>query len=139
MWLHFMNSYKINMTLKIFCFEITFFLAAGLFSCDASTKPYIEHEVTYKKIADDCARASDQFKMTSNTNGERYILQQCLDADFDKTKMNVERKGDTVVIGFKSTLQQKSLLELTIDIDTYPRYNFLTINENTFSIIPAAN
>lgn len=114
------------------------FLLAFLYSCDASTKPYLQYELQYKKLADDCSRATGKFNMNSNTNGERYVFEECLGAGFSKDQIIVERHGDTVVIGFKEQ-QPSRLYELTVDIDTYPRYHFLTIGKTTFSIIPAAN
>jgi hypothetical protein len=104
--------------------------------CDASTKPYIEHELSYKKLGDDCSGQSDKFSMASNTNGERYILQECLNSGFKKEDLLVQRKGDTVVIDFRRDDKGNALYELTIDVDTYPQYKFLTIGENTFTVVP---
>ena len=47
----------------------------------------------------------------------------------------MERKTDTVVIRFKEEGKAKAMFALTIDVDTYPRYNFLTIGPNTYRII----
>jgi len=119
-------------------FIIALCLFTVLCSCDAGTKPYIQHEIKSKKISDDCSNNTGRFNMVSNTIGERYVFEQCLDADFDPSKMKVDRRGDTVVVSFDSR-HPSALYELTVDIDTYPRYHFLTIGTTTFSIIPAAN
>jgi hypothetical protein len=120
-------------------FFLCFSCCSMLIACDASTKPYIQNELSYKKLGNDCSGKTGSFNMNSNTNGERYVIQECVDADFDKSKLLVDRKGDTVVIGFKSSGQQKALFELTIDVDTYPAYHFLTIGENTYTVVPAQN
>ena len=113
---------------------ITIVFIMLLSSCEWSTKPYIEHELDFKKIGDDC-QVKEGFRITSNTNGERYELEQCLDIDFNKNKMVVERKSDTVLISFKDEGKKKASFSLTIDIDTYPRYNYLTIGSETYQIV----
>ena len=120
-----------------FTFKLALFLLTGfVMGCDASTKPYIEHELSYKKLGNDCSGQSDKFSMASNTNGERYVLQECLNIGFKKEDLLVQRKGDTVVIDFKRDGAGNALFELTIDVDTYPQYKFLTIGENTFTVVP---
>ncbi|MFN2457347.1 MAG: hypothetical protein ABR502_04015 [Chitinophagaceae bacterium] len=113
------------------------FLLLVLVSCE--TKPYLKHKLQVDKVADNCKGEDSKFSMNSNLNGERYKFQKCLDANFDNDKIIVERQGDTVVVQFKSTTNNKTLYNLTLDIDTYPRYNFLTIENSTFHIIPAKN
>jgi hypothetical protein len=95
----------------------------------------------YKKINSDCAAQDPGYKMNSNLNGERYEFQECLDSDFDGNNYTAERKGDTVVVSFTSAMKKKSksLFAITLDIDTYPRYNFMTIGDYTFAIVPAGN
>src|SRR5215208_793791 len=127
------------MTRKFIVIILTIFIFSGFYSCDVSTKPYLQHELKFTKLYDHCAARSDKFEMNSNTNGERYVFQQCLDPDFDKSKLGVERKGDTVVVQFNRSNPAQALYEIILDIDSYPRYSFLTIGDNTFTIIPAGN
>ena len=101
------------------------------------SQPYLKHKLSFEKVAADCSQMSMGFRMNSNLNGERYEFQRCLDDDFSKEKFRSERKGDTVVLIFERTAGKQALFDLTIDIDTYPRYNFLTIDGNTFPILPA--
>jgi len=105
-----------------------------LCSCEWHTKPYIQHELEFKKIADGC-QAKEGMSMTSNTNGERFELEECLDADFNKDKMVVERKNDTVLVSFRNEGKTKASFALTIDIDTYPTYNYLTVGSNTYQVV----
>lgn len=107
-----------------------------LVSC-SDTGPYLKHELEFKKLGDDCSGQSAQMNMNSNTNGERYEFEECLDADFNEGKMQVERKGDTVVVKFSRTNPRQSLYKMVLDINTYPRYNFLKLGDNTLHIIPA--
>ena len=108
-------------------------------SCDIRTKPYLKQQLKFSRLPGNCAGKSDKFGMNSNINGERYEFQECLDTDFDGNKLIVERKGDTVLVQFKRTNPDQALFDLVLDIDTYPKYKFLTIGENTFTIIPAGN
>ena len=127
------------MTGKLIVIILTIFIFSAFNSCDVSTKPYLQHELKFTKLSDHCAARSDKFEMNSNTNGERYVFQQCLDPDFDKSTLGVERKGDTVVVQFNRSNPAQALYEIILDIDSYPRYSFLTIGDNTFTIIPAGN
>jgi len=103
------------------------------------TKPYLKHEIKFKKIREDCNGMDAAFRMNSNINGERYEFQRCLDTDFSKDKFQSLRRGDTVELHFDRTGTQQALYDIIIDIDSYPRYNFLTIDGETFPIIPAGN
>lgn len=123
--------------MKIFIGAIALFLLAA--SCDVSHKPYFKHKIEMVKIGKGCAGKSDQFSMNSNTNGERYIFQECLDAGSDKNDVVIERNGDTVSIQFNRTGEGQQLYNLTVDINTQPRYNWLVVGNNTIAILPAAN
>ncbi len=114
----------------LICFQFTIVIG----SCE--TKPHFKHKFDYEKVAERCENIDPAFRMTSNLNGERYQFQQCLEADFDGKQYSVERKGDTVVVQFSPPRSTEALYNITLDIITYPRYNFLTIGENTFPIIP---
>jgi hypothetical protein len=75
--------------------------------------------------------------MVSNVAGERYEFEKCLGANFTKDMMSVSRKGDTVLVQFPKAAAQTVLNKITLDIDSYPRYNFITIDDETFNVIPA--
>ena len=108
-------------------------------SCDVSQDPYLKHKVLIEKAADDCSGKSDKFNMNSNTNGERYTFQECLDVNSNEKNVLIERRKDTVLIQFQRTGQGTHLYNLTIDINTQPRYNWLVVGENTIAIISAGN
>jgi hypothetical protein len=118
---------------------ILLLIVAVLNSC--ASKPFLKHKMQYKKINSDCSGQDPGYKMNSNINGERYEFQECLDSDFDGNNYKVVRNGDTVVVSFTSAMNKKSksLFGITLDIDTYPRYNFMTIGDYTFSIVPEGN
>ncbi len=119
------------------------FLALGsigfLASCDVGHDPYLKYEVELKKVADNCSGISGSFNMNSNIIGERYVFQECLPAIAGKENVLVSRSGDTVIIKFDKSAGAVNLYDLTVDINTKPRYNWLTIGNNTFPIIPAAH
>lgn len=109
-----------------------FALLLILASCNS--EPFVKHEVSFKKIADGCDNMPRPFRMVSNIGGERFEFTECLSADFDKTKMNVTREGDTVNIQFPNGNGNKAMFELTVDIDSYPKYNYLTVGSMTYQI-----
>jgi hypothetical protein len=51
--------------------------------------------------------------------------------------MKVSRQGDTVLVQFPKAAGQSVLNKMTLDIDSYPRYNFITVDDETFNVIPA--
>jgi len=111
-------------------------------------KSYITHKLKFEKIADACTGEQPPIRMNSNINGERYEFNECLSADFTKEQMTIARKGDTLMVQFVrmdspgeklKVNQKKSLYKMTLDIDAYPRYNFMTIDDNTFMVVPAGN
>jgi hypothetical protein len=102
-------------------------------------KPFLKHDLEFEKVADNCDSINAAFKMNSNINGERYEFQRCLDADFQKGQLTSIRQGDTVVLKFERKNAKQALYNITVDVDSYPRYNFLTIDDNTFLVVPSGN
>jgi hypothetical protein len=116
---------------------ILFLSAAMVVACNRG--PFVEHELKFEKVADDCSKRQSYFRLNSNFGGERYEFEECLPADFNKDQLVSERRGDTVVISFRSlSAGQKTVVyHITLDIDSYPRYNFLTVGDNTYTIAPS--
>lgn len=108
-----------------------------LSACDR--KPFVEHKLKFEKVSDGCSSTAQEFKMTSNFGGERYEFGKCLPADFTKEQMTTSRQGDTVVVSFKKpeASQAKAVFSITLDIDSYPKYSYITIDEDTYAIIPS--
>jgi hypothetical protein len=104
-----------------------------LVACDR--KPFVEDKLKFEKVSDGCSTTPQAFKMTSNFGGERYEFDRCLSADFTKEQMSVSRQGDTVVVSFTKPGAAKAIFNLTLDIDSYPKYNFLTIDGDTYAIV----
>ena len=113
------------------------FIVFTFVSCE--TKPFLKHSMKFEKVSDNCSAIDNKFKMNSNLNGERYEFQRCLDADFQKSQLTSIRQGDTVVLKFERTESKQALYDIIVDVDSYPRYNFLTIDGNTFIIVPTSN
>jgi hypothetical protein len=100
---------------------------------------YLHHKIQLEKIADDCSKTQQSFQMNSNINGERYEFNKCLAENFAKENITYTRQGDTVVVHFENRPNAKqSEFHIILDIDTYPRYNFLTIDGDTFIIVPTS-
>jgi hypothetical protein len=76
--------------------------------------------------------------MNSNFGGERYEFEKCLPVDFNEKQVSSERRGDTVLVRFKpSAAASRRIFKITLDIDSYPLYKFLTVDEDTYTITPA--
>lgn len=119
---------------KITLVFILLIAAGSLVSCDR--KPFVEHKVKFEKVADDCSQQQSYFRMNSNFGGERYEFEKCLPADFNSDQLSSERRGDTVLVSFKKPAsgEANKVFHITLDIDSNPRYHFLTIDQDTYSI-----
>jgi hypothetical protein len=66
--------------------------------------------------------------------------------DFSKEQITSRRQGDTIVVNFvkkdsfgeKRGSDRQSEFHIILDIDAYPRYNFLTVDGDTFVIVPTS-
>jgi hypothetical protein len=107
---------------------------AGFFSCNR--KPFVNAKLKFEKLADNCSNQQIYFKLVSGFAGERYEFEKCLSENFSKDQMTTSRQGDTVVIKFARKGGKNVLYKMTVDIDSYPKYNFVTVDEETFMVIP---
>jgi hypothetical protein len=105
-----------------------------LSACDR--QPYVEHKVSLEKKADDCAGTQLAFRLTSNFGGERYDFEKCLPANYDKSLIVSERHGDTVVVKFGLPVKpyEPARYMVALDIDSYPQYDYITIDDETYPI-----
>jgi hypothetical protein len=114
------------------------FLAISMMIIACKTKPYFNHKMKFKRIADNCTGIDENVSMNSNINGERYTINKCLDAGFDDSRFFIGRQGDTILIRFEDKGGVRNMFEFTVDVDTYPRYNFLSLDGNVTAIVPAS-
>lgn len=114
-------------------------LIAGLSFAGCERKAYVEHKIKFEKVADDCKEQQGYFRMNSNFGGERYEFEKCLPANFSDEQLVSERNSDTVVFRFKpgSSNQANKVFHITLDVDSYPAYHFVTIDGDTYSISAA--
>src|SRR5438045_1237687 len=116
------------------------FLSMRLIILSCNRKPFITSKLKFEKIADDCKNQQGYFRMVSGYAGERYEFEKCLPDNFSKDQMSSLRKGDTVVLNFvKSTGGKNVLYKITVDIDSYPKYNFVTIDGETYIVVPTTD
>ena len=108
-----------------------------LITISCNRKPFVDHKLKFEKISDNCENLKPSFRMVSNVAGERYEFEKCLDANFTNDMMKVSRQGDTVLVQFPKTGAHAVLNKITLDIDSYPRYNFITIDNETINVIPS--
>lgn len=100
------------------------------------TKPYVKHDLSFKKVAENCQGIKEGINMNSNLNGERFVFQSCLDTDFKKEQLRSFRQGDTVVLSFERKNTVQALYDITIDLDVYPRYTYLILDGTEIGIQP---
>lgn len=111
---------------------LTVLLVIFLVAC--KTKPHIEAKLKSEKIGENCNNVKFEFKLTSNFGGERFEFEKCLPVDFNDKDFATERKGDTVLVKLREEGNNKATFKLTLDVDVYPDYNFITIGDETYTI-----
>jgi hypothetical protein len=109
-----------------------FLLMIAVIGCNR--KPFVDHKLKFEKISDNCENLKPSFRMVSNIGGERFEFEKCLAVNFSKDQMNVSRQGDTVLVQFQRPGAQKVLYKITLDVDSYPRYSFITVDDETFIV-----
>lgn len=104
-------------------------------------KPYVEHKLKLENTNKDCNERQAMFRMVSNFGGERFEFEKCLPPSFSNEGLSTERRGDTVVVHFAKSGSQpgNKVYQVVLDIDSYPRYHFITIDEDTYPIGQAQN
>ena len=102
-------------------------------------KPFVEHKIAISQTGEDCKSLQPNFRMNSNFGGERFEFEKCLPEGFETKSVTLERRGDTVLVKFGdlSAPTARSIGQITLDVDSYPRYNFITIDDDTYTITPA--
>ena len=105
-----------------------------LFSCSDS---FINHDMKYQNTGE-CTNTTGSVKMVSNINGERYEFAYCLDEDFNGKNYTVERKGDSIVVGFPKTKTKKQVMfDLILDIDAKPPYHHIILGDKQLIVVPS--
>ncbi len=108
------------------------FLILSFVACNE--EPYLKHNLSFTKAADECSGGEAPLKLTSNTNGERYEFKQCLPQEF-KGNYTVTRSGDTLFVGFPDTIQTtNALFNLVLDINTFPKYSHIKLGEQLIKV-----
>lgn len=114
-------------------------VAATIFLGGCEMDPYVKHSASIEQVNPDCNAVPAGFRMISNIGGERFEFARCLPGDFNEESLDVSRQGDTVIVRFPPPGTSGATFNVVLDIDSYPRYNFITIDDETFAVIPSAN
>jgi hypothetical protein len=113
-------------------------LSVLFFSCDR--QPFVEHKIKSEKLNTTCANLSGSFKVTANFGGERFEFDKCLPSDFNEDDVTAMRKGDTVLINFpKANGKSTAGYKIILDIDSYPTYRVVTIDDESYNISVTGN
>jgi len=117
---------------------IVYLLLVTAIACNR--KPFVNHKLDFEKVANDCSEQQSYFRMNSNIAGERFEFEKCLAPDFKKDQVISSRKGDTVIVNLPSPAASGNVVyHITLDIDSYPQYNYVTIGEDTYQIAHSKN
>ena len=107
-------------------------------ACGPAGEPYLKYELETRKAADSCPDNPDiNLSMISNTIGERYRFLQCITAGKEKD-ISVIRRGDTVEVNFDRS-SKLATYEVTLDINTHPRYSTIILGGQSFTVVPTKN
>jgi len=110
-------------------------IVALLASCEA--KPYINSELKSEKLGA-CSQEESQYKVSANTDGERYEFEDCLSADFtDKDYSIVRQNEDTLIVSFPK--KGSTLYKITLDINAYPKYHHILLDGKMLEINSEGN
>lgn len=117
---------------------ISLVVTIAIMTVSCHRKPFVEHKLKYDKVSDNCSEQQSYFRMISNFGGERYEFEKCLPADFKPDQFSAVRKGDTVLVSFVKPAEgkPKAAFHITLDIDSYPSYSFITIDDDTYIVAP---
>jgi hypothetical protein len=116
---------------------IILLLTGFFFSC--KTKPHLSFKMKSEKIADGCSNVSHAFHMESNFAGERFEWEACLPSGQGHEGVTLEQKGDTVLVHMPAQGAAPAHFSLTLDVDAYPAYHFITVGDETYLIAAAKN
>jgi hypothetical protein len=109
------------------------FLLLTIFACNR--KPFVNHKIEFVKVSDNCKDQQGYFNLNSNFGGERYEFEKCLSADFKKADFQSSRSNDTIFLNFPKPAGTGNVVyHVTVDIDAYPAYHFITIGEDTYQV-----
>ena len=126
-------SSRLNVFPAILTYQFFAVLIVSLFFYGCSDEgPYLKSDMKFEKIGD-CRNIDSKISIVANTIGERYELQECLHAGFNGQYTAV-RRGDTVDVQFEKKDGPTALYKITLDINTRPQYNFLTVNGTTSKV-----
>ncbi len=114
------------------------FLSISAFMAGCDRKPFVEHKVDLVNKNESCSQVQPSFRMISNFGGERFEFEKCLPADYKESAITTGREGDTVVVQFNAPAGGTSQrYAVTLDIDSYPRYQYITIDQDTYMVVKA--
>lgn len=112
-------------------------LTAIVFSC--KTKPHLSFKLKSEKISDGCSSVSTAFHMESNFAGERFQWEACLPSGQGHEGVTLKQNGDTVLVHMPAAGATPAHFSLTLDVDAYPAYHFITVGNETYLIGTAKN
>lgn len=96
---------------------------------------HLKHKLAFTKIGSECTSGMWNYKLVSNTNGERYEFNQCL-ADNYNGAYTVVRRGDTLDVHFTDDTSQvqHALYKMELDVDAWPKYTHIYLGEQLLKV-----
>ena len=111
-------------------------LAVSLLTCKRHT--FVTTKLTSEKISENCQNLKPALRSEENIAGRRFEFERCLPAGFQERDATIERNSDTVMVKFPKH-GGSQVFKITLDIDSYPEYHFLSIDDEVFLIAGKSN
>lgn len=116
--------------MKYILFAIVVLVFAG-----CTEEPHLKHKLGFTKMADECASGVWDYKLISNTNGERYEFNACLAQTYSGA-YNVTKRGDTLAVDFPADTSQlqSALFKMVLDVDSWPKYTHIYLGSQLLKV-----
>ncbi len=98
-------------------------------------EPHLKYNLSYDRTADECSSGIWNYKLTSNTNGERFEFNQCLPQEY-KGEFTVIRRADTLVVSFPPDTARipGALYKMVLDVDAWPKYSHIYLGSQLLQV-----
>ncbi len=97
--------------------------------------PYLKHTLAFKNTVEECTGGMWNYKLTSNTNGERYEFSRCLPNTYNG-QYTLVRNADTIRVTFPvdTSMVARHKYAIILDVDTWPKYSHIYLGNELLKL-----